>query len=226
MDQPTSTPPPPPAREPAPFEMPPDIMPPEQMGGKGQGEGQYPKKSFGSYLVMIFLVIILIVGGVLFAAWKGWISIGIFEGGKTTPAPTLSASPEISPEINPQISPQGSLSPSSSPQTTANVNDETRKKDLANIKNALKKYYDQKSVYPVSLTIVKTSDQNGSLYLALVPGYIESLPDDPTAPSLYYGYKSDGQTFELTAVLEDKSDAAGTMTNGYNLYKITNASIE
>lgn len=243
MDQPTpaaptpAAPPPPPTGAPSgpatePFEMPPGLTPPEPMGGKpppGQtGEvGKIPesdgeKKPIGSYLLMIGLVLILIFGVLIFAAWKGWISLFGFGGGKPTPSPELSAA--VSPRISPEFTP--GASPETSPQVTSNVNDETRKKDLANIKNGLKKYFNDKASYPVSSAAVKTSDQTSPLYQALVPTYIESLPNDPLAPSFYYGYKSDGQSFEITCVLEDKSDPSGSLMGGLNIYKVTNTSIE
>ena len=97
---------------------------------------------------------------------------------------------------------------------------------MINIKSGLKDYYLAKSEYPKNATMIKTSDKTSVLAQALVPAYLDSLPDDPQAPQFYYGYKSDGQTFEITAVLEDKSDSSGTIIGSYNIYKITNSSVE
>lgn len=219
---------------PAPFEMPPNIAASEPMGGQTQGEQKpapvspvppnntplpEPKKPVFSYLVIIFLLIFLFVGAFFFARWKGWILKN------SSPSPTPTVSPKISPAIS-SVLPIASPTASSSSETTVNVNDETRKKDLANIKDALKKYYAVKAEYPASTSQIKTSDQTNVLAQAVVPTYLQILPDDPLAPKSYYGYKSDGQTFELTAALEDKSDSSGTLMGTLNIYKITDSSTE
>ena len=229
------------------YEMPPDATPPEPMGGQpppassnastpvpvvsepkpvspSRQNLEMPKKPVGSYIVIILLILLLVAGVLVFAAWKGWISLGglseILNGGVTTTA-TPSAG-KISPQISPVVT--SSPSTSSSPAVTVNVNDETRKKDLANLKNALEKYFTDKAGYPLAITKIKTSDQNNVLIQALVPNYLSQIPDDPLAPKYYYSYKSDGQSFELTCVLEDKSDNAGKITGDYNVYTVTSAS--
>lgn len=238
MDQPTIN-TPSPNGEGEPTEMPSDITPPEPMGGRPPKDSkdtttpsapqpsqplEMPKKPIGSYLIMILLIIILMIGGLFFASFKGWLSFGGLFGGKKTPSPspTVTASPKTSPTISPAISPQVTTSPI----VISNVNDETRKKDLANIKTALEKYYAANAKYPESPTVIKTSDSSNVLVESLAPTYLDILPDDPMAPEYYYGYKSDGETFELTCVLEDKSDSSGTLTGSYNIYKITDSSVE
>lgn len=223
-------------QESTPFEMPSNVSAPEPMGQKPQNpitssqnraaappatpsnlEPSGSHKPFFSYIIILFLVILLVAAILLFAAWKGWISLGGIFKEKATPTP--SASITISPAIS-SILPSVSPTATSSAQTTTNVNDEIRKKDLANIQDALQKYYAGKSEYPKSITTIKTSDKTSVLYQALVSTYIEALPDDPMAPQFYYGYNSDGQTGELTAVLEDKSDPSGTLTGPINIYKV------
>jgi len=108
---------------------------------------------------------------------------------------------------------------------TKSVNDKTRKSDLANLKAALTAYYQAEQSYPVAETSQKTSDKTSALSV-LVPTYIAALPDDPLAPTYYYGYKSDGKTFELTAVLEDRSLGDGTLVGSLYLYKVTDTSAE
>ncbi|KKQ18276.1 MAG: hypothetical protein US31_C0006G0007 [Berkelbacteria bacterium GW2011_GWA1_36_9] len=236
MDQPTinnST----PQGGPNSFEMPPNVAPPEPMGQKPGEQNPVsqppvsaptsapeqmpgpPHKPALSYVMIVILVIILILGTLLFASWRGWI------GSQPKSSPTASTSPKISPAIS-SVLPTASPEASSSSVTTTNVNDETRKKDLANIKSALKKYYAVKAEYPASDSVIKTSDANSVLAQAIVPTYLQSLPNDPLAPNFYYGYKSDGQTFEITTVLEDKSDSSGTMTGNLNIYKVTDSSTE
>lgn len=228
MDQPTIN--SPKSEESAPFEMPPDLHPSEPMGGKAKEENKLKSSesepaqhsSSMSYVIMIFLILVLAGGGILFSAWKGWISLGGLFESKDEGKVVATSSPQISPAISPQMS----ASPTSSPQITSNVNDETRKKDLANISKALKNYFLAKSKYPLAPETIKTSDKTSVLAVELAPTYIESLPQDPLSPDFYYGYKSDGQSFELTAVLEDKSDPSGVLTGKYNIYKITNLTVE
>ncbi|MFA6493115.1 MAG: hypothetical protein WCV58_03195 [Patescibacteria group bacterium] len=228
-----------------PLEMPPNITPPEPMGQKpGEQTGNVapspvqsipsstpppnlkplpgPKKPILPFVIIIFLVVVLITGALFFAAWKGWITLGGLFKGST---PEVTVSPKVSPAIS-SILPSTSPEESSSPTTTTNVNDETRKADLLKIKNALKEYYDSQNSYPVSATATKTSDSSSVLAEALVPAYLTNLPDDPAAPQFYYGYKSDGKTFELTASLENMADTSGVGMGGYNIYKVTDSSTE
>lgn len=235
------------------FDMPPNLEPPEPMGGRPSPEASQnqaqdvnvknssstpvpvvspppaykldmPKRPAGSYFLIIFLILLLIAGGLVFSAWRGWISLGglseLLNGG-SAPTSTPSAG-KVSPKISPEIS--ASPSATSSPAVTTNVNDETRKKDLANLKNALEKYFTEKAEYPKSAAKIKTSDPNNVLTQALVPNFLAQMPDDPLTPKYYYGYQSDGQSFELTGVLEDKSDTAGTLVGDFNVYKLTNTS--
>jgi hypothetical protein len=160
-----------------------------------------------TWILWIVLLIFLILGGLFFASWEGWISLGGLEKywKKTSPAATTTSTPTIS---------------------TATAHDNTRKADLANIKDALKNYYQANQSYPIASTLQKTSDANNALTV-LVPTYIAKLPVDPLSPSYYYGYTSDGKTFELTARLEDTTDpSAIDAGNGIYLYKVTNTSVE
>jgi hypothetical protein len=131
----------------------------------------------------------------------GWLNFGKLFGSKPKPTPSVTT-----------------------PIVVVNKNDATRKTDLINLKTALKKYYNAKQSYPTSITLSKTSDPDSPLKV-LVPDFIASLPIDPLSPNNYYGYKSeDGKTFEITAVLEDKSDQAGIVVGTLFLYKVTDSS--
>jgi len=121
------------------------------------------------------------------------------------PAQELTITAPNNDEIN-----QGSVSDLFKGKTVAtNKPDTQRKTDLKLIKTALNNYQSDYSVYPQSTALIKTSDTNSVLAKALVPKYIEKLPVDPQTPKYYYGYKSDGTTFELSAVLENKDDPEG-----------------
>jgi len=182
-----------------PFEMPPDVAPSEPMGGQApqgsngasrQAPAETPppmpgKPSMGSYVFIIILVIVLLISVALFGAWQGWYKLGgLFSKTDTSPSPTVS----ISGQISPMISPNGvSPSPQVSSGTVSNVNDVTRKNDLAAIKLALKNYNTENGNYPTAVTLIKTSDKSSMLFQALVPKHIESLPVDPADPDKYYG---------------------------------------
>jgi len=190
---------------------------PNQPSGPLPEEGG-PRSPWATIMLMFILLVILILGVLIFISWKGWISLGGIEklwgGGKTSPSPTISASPIASP------------SPETSPQITTNINDQTRKSDLSSIKTSLELYYADNNKFPESPTIIKTSDTGSVLAQALVPKYLNKLPDDPLTPRFYYGYESDGQTFELTCVLEDKTDLEGTLIGQYYIYTLEGISIE
>ncbi len=171
-------------------------------------ESASPKSNIWLY---VGLAVIVVAGLFFLGNSMGW--FGTALGGKAkiaaSPSPSLSPIPTVS-----------------VPVIVINRNDAIRKTDMVNLKTALNKYYNAKQSYPTSISISKTSDIDTPLK-ALVPDYISSLPIDPLSPTYYYGYKSaDGKTFELTAVLEDKSDQAGTFVGSYFLYIVTDYSQE
>lgn len=188
---------------------------------------QPPKGGKGPLFIMTGLVLLIILAVLIFMSWKGWISLGgigkLWGGDKTTPSPTVTVSSEPSAEFSPTIETSSKISPNISPEVSSNANDEIRKGDLKRIQEALKKYFQANSKYPESAEITKTSDTSSSLAQVLIPTYLSSLPDDPLAPQYYYGYKSDGQSFELTGVLEDTTDPSGSYLGQYYIYKLTNS---
>ncbi len=203
------TPPPAPPAMSVPGTTPPPAAVPNVQPKPQPMEEPGPRSPFLSLILMIFLSLILVAGILVFISWKGWISLGGIEklwgGGKASPTPTVVLSTE----------------PTSSPSIVANTNDQTRKADLAKIKEALTKYFADNGQFPQAPDGVKTSDMTSALAQGLVPKYLDKLPDDPLAPQYYYGYKSDGQSFELTAVLEDKTDSEGTSIGQFFIYKLT-----
>lgn len=181
-------------------------------GGSNSGaanlDGRPRGGSSGSWLYIVLLTILLALAIVVFLSWKGWINLGgvekLWGGAAATPTPMASWAPSAEP--------------------VPDSNDAIRKKDLASIQLALKKYYADNGNYPVSAVEVKTSDSQSILAQALIPTYMSILPDDPLAPQYYYGYKSDGRTFELTCVLEDSTDTAGVPMGNLNIYTVTDSS--
>jgi len=177
----------------------------------GQTQEMYPvnqPESGGSktIILIVILAILVIAGGLVLAAWQGWVKIpflnNLFAGtGQTTDQPAETPVPVV------------------------NTNDAKRKTDLSNIKVALKAYYQAKQTYPVAAVSQKTSDLNNAL-TALVPDYITTLPVDPLSPVNYYSYVSDGKTFTLTCALEDRTDSSGRAAGNYYIYTVTDTSVE
>ena len=102
--------------------------------------------------------------------------------------------------------------------SVAQTRDSQRKIDLASIAKALESYHAKENKYPKVSGTEKISNSSGVLYSALVPTYISKLPLDPNDPINYYGYESDGTTYKLSSVLEDKTDTSGTQVGGNYLY--------
>lgn len=196
-------------------QIPASALPANQQPKSPEIVEEKPYKPYIPILLMVFLALILVGGVLLFFSWKGWIKIGFLGGGKASPAASVSS--EIS---SPTPSPSESVK--SSPEPATNINDQTRKSDLEKIQEALKKYFVAKGEYPISVDAMKTSDAGNILEQALVPTYLEKLPLDPLTPEYYYGYKSDGKSFEITCVLEDKTDPSAIKVGNFYIYKIIN----
>lgn len=100
--------------------------------------------------------------------------------------------------------------------------DVIRKRDLNDIANALKIYAeDSNGKYPISNEVVKLSDE--SSIRKEIFTYTGAMTDfkDPKYPEFYYGYKSDGSYFELTARLENLKDKeCELIKNDLCIYKI------
>ena len=45
-----------------------------------------------------------------------------------------------------------------------------------------------------------------------------TISKDPKHPQKYYGYKSDGESYELTCVLDNSEDSEATKVGNLNLY--------
>ena len=94
--------------------------------------------------------------------------------------------------------------------------DTERKRDLSNLAYTLEKHYKENNQYPVSNGLEKTNDKNCVLWDALIP---VKIPVDLLDPEFYYTYKSDGQSYELVARLENLEDEDCVMENDICLYK-------
>jgi hypothetical protein len=104
-------------------------------------------------------------------------------------------------------------------ETPVVTTDQTRKQDVTNILAALKNYKSKMGYYPVSSALLKLNTTENTIYRALVPTYITTLPQDPkSTDGWYYAYKSDGIKCSVSARLENQSDPEGTISNGVLLY--------
>lgn len=131
----------------------------------------------------------------------------------TAAAPTTPATPSTVPAT-------------STPAVTApsaNSNDEQRKTDLATIKSALQKYKTDQGSFPISTSFTNLNSSNSILASTLVSKYLNPLPPDPkSSDGWYYGYKSDGTTFTLSARFEDTTSKEVTNVGGIYLHYVYN----
>jgi len=101
--------------------------------------------------------------------------------------------------------------------------DNRRIADLNIIGRALVDYArDNNNQYPKTNGTEKISNENSLSFKTLKDGgYLGQLYQDPIPDKYYYGYKSDGLRFDLTAVLEDKSDSRCSIKGNFCIYKFT-----
>jgi len=124
-----------------------------------------------------------------------------------------------------QTSTTSVFTPSAEDTTTAKVSlDDQRKSDLHAIQEALINYFAAQTKYPVSEKLVLLNTPGNILEKELVPTYINKLPVDPVSTKSY-GYKSDGKTFTLTAVLDNANDPDVTLEGGLPLFKVTPSTV-
>lgn len=106
--------------------------------------------------------------------------------------------------------------------TAEESRDQTRKEDLKKIQSALEQFYQSYQRYPLASELSKTNQAGNILDQELVAGgFMAELPKDPQEPTYYYGYRSDGQTYELTSILENGNDPEAISISGFFIYKIT-----
>lgn len=87
------------------------------------------------------------------------------------------------------------------------TSDEERKADLNEIKIALKAYYNNNdNKYIISNEFTKLNNRDSFIYKELLKYANEESLEDPKYPEFYYGYKSDGNYYELSARLENLED--------------------
>ena len=89
--------------------------------------------------------------------------------------------------------------------------DARRQADLAAFRVALELYKSDKGIYPSS----QNKLQQGLPCDEMIDVYVTNCPVDPAGPPAFYGYRSDGRTYELTAALDDpECDVEGASREG------------
>lgn len=99
--------------------------------------------------------------------------------------------------------------------------DVKRKLNLADLRMALEAYNSVNGNYPKTNGMVKLNDESTSVYKILVRYASAGNLKDPKDPEYFYLYKSDGNSFELSARLENNKDPDCKISeNGYCIYTV------
>lgn len=133
--------------------------------------------------------------------------------------------------INDSISQEASPSPTPVKELTSLGRDDQRVKDIETIARALDAYAAKnpkaEGPYPKSNGLEKIDGPYSSTASVLrESGYWKEQVKDPLSPKSFYGYKSDGYSYELTAVLENKNDKRCTVEGSLCIHRVKNDSKE
>jgi hypothetical protein len=116
-------------------------------------------------------------------------------------------------------------SPPPAPQAVVSLEaqrrDQQRLIDLGDLKKALDNYHVKEGKYPVTNSLEQTQSSQ-TLLTALVPTYITGLPVDPLRSTYWYEYSSDGTTYFLRSVAEDKANSQAKPGKVYSYFELTN----
>lgn len=153
-----------------------------------------------------------------------------------TSSPTASATPSATPTATPStaIVPTGEsisqvessltqapIAPSQTVSDAAKLRDTQRKEDLSDLGSALNAYKSDHGSYPSVEGTVQTINSS-ILFNALVPKYLTKMPVDPLAHTYWYGYSSNGISYQLTSVAEDYTDSGAQKGQSYYYYYVKN----
>lgn len=166
-------------------------------------------------IIVLLIVMLIAYGG--YSTWKSYLDQkGLDEGQKVTlPVKEMEKNEGNVPEIEPPETESGNL--------TSDDRDNQRVKDLREISFALDEYAKfNKNEYPITNGYEKISDENGYIYKLLrQDGYLKGSYEDPLSSAYYYGYKSDGKSYELTAAFEDMNDPRCKNLGNYCIYVLS-----
>ncbi len=164
-------------------------------------------------------------------------SLGSSTDKEVSPSPALSdqSTPTTQTTVEPTASAVVAATPSptisSSPAVTEDpmmVRDKQRKQDLATLQTGLAAYFQKNKSkrvkYPQSETFAtgRTDSSQPILKLLVSDGYLPNLPTDPRSPEFWYGYQSDGNSYSLSARLENTADPEGHYLGDLYLYTVSN----
>lgn len=177
---------------------------------------------FGPIEVILLLVItVLIVLGVFYVGASGLASIPgirpfLADTNKSQEPQNLS-SPTATPASNP--------SPTPTEQDPNKQHDDTVKADLTTIDAALATYKKTHKKYPISSSFAagRTDKTDSPLQVLVQEKLLDKLPTDPSGGDHWYGYRSDGNNFALSAELFNTTDPAGIFNADKKyIYLVTN----
>ncbi len=108
--------------------------------------------------------------------------------------------------------------------SSSNVNDLDSKRNLYVLSIGLENYYKENKSYPVANSPINIDDEKSPL-IKLAPKYFSEIflnaPKDG-----HFTYKSDGENYELSAIMENKDDKWCVMEGSNCVYKIKNGVVE
>ncbi len=205
---------------------------------------EYEKSGGGSSrvvrLALVAVFVILIAGGGAFAYFRfagGFPSfaflksvpfVGTYFGGEEPVTPSAPVFPSISEPTSTVPFPTSATPAPPSTLTPEKERDNQRIQDTDNISTQLAAYYAANGTYPVTNgtveKIVAGAGEDLAIVKALVPAYFVVLPTDPRA-GFYYGYSSDGSSYELTSVLEDNTRPDCVLVGIYCVRKIKDGEV-
>jgi len=181
-----------------------------ETGQNSEGQGvssdfvssvQQNKPALGKSNKLLYVVVIIAVVAI------GGYSVYSITGSKSKTTPSITNSSPVTPS--------GEAVSTQSP-------DQRRKNDLYVIQQALFSYYaNSGSKYPVALEMVFLNTPGNILETSLVPEYLGSLPADPDTTKNYAYKSADGTKFELTAILDDKSDQEAVLSGDRAILTVT-----
>lgn len=154
----------------------------------------------------------VVYGG--YSTWKSYSEQGGIDEGErvSLPATEMAKNDGDAPEIK---------SPETEPgNPTSDERDNQRVKDLNDISFAIDEYSKfNENEYPATGGYEKISDENSYIYKFLrQEGYLKKNYKDPLSNAYFYGYKSDGKSYELTAAFEDVNDPRCKNIGDYCIY--------
>lgn len=185
------------------------------LGVAAEGAGRRaPNKKI--LLVLVFVLLLLgIVGGGAFALMSGLIKNPF--GADTAQVPVVTTPPPAEPTPPPpdtQPIPEPSPAPEPPPVQS---NDDMRVADINVLATGLNSYgVSHAAVYPsTGNQLIHVGPTNTPCFELIAENFIPACPSDPLGEPAFYGYKSDGVSYELTAKLDDSAcTRPGAVLNG------------